>query len=142
MKKVLLLSVCLIVSVLFGGARLCAQSSPSVTFSTSDDDKTLTISGQGDLTNYMESSKRFSELLSSKISSGSYSTVKFVNTGSDALIIDAEIVRSIFYWKEDYQEKVNSTIETLDLGATTVNDLNSTLFYYEGSSSNAWKLIN
>ena len=142
MKKVLLLSVCLIVSVLFGGARLCAQSSPSVTFSTSDDDKTLTISGQGDLTNYMESSKRFSELLSSKISSGSYSTVKFVNTGSEALIIDAEIVRSIFYWTENYSDKVNSTIETLDLGATTVNDLNSTLFYYEGSSSNAWKLIN
>ena len=142
MKKVLLLSVCLIVSVLFGGARLCAQSSSSVTFSTSDDDKTLTISGQGDLTNYTESSKKFCELLSSKISSGSYSTVKFVNTGSDALIIDAEIVRSIFYWKEDYTDKVNSKIETLDLGATTVKDLNSSLFYYEGSSSNAWKLNN
>ena len=142
MKKVLLLSVCLIVSVLFGGARLCAQSSSSVTFSTSDDDKTLTISGQGDLTNYTESSKKFCELLSSKISSGSYSTVKFVNTGSDALIIDAEIVRSIFYRKEDYTDKVNSKIETLDLGATTVKDLNSSLFYYEGSSSNAWKLNN
>ena len=142
MKKVLLLSVCLIVSVLFGGARLCAQSSSSVTFSTSDDEKTLTISGQGDLTNYTESSKKFSELLSSKISSGSYSTVKFVNTGSDALIIDAEIVRSIFYWKENYNDKVNSTIETLDLGATTVNDLNSSLFYYNGESSQAWKLNN
>ncbi len=140
MKKVLLLSVCLIVSVLFGGARLCAQSSPSVTFSASDDDKTLTISGQGDLTSYTSENKKFSELLSSEISTGSYKTIKFVNAGSDALIIDADIVRSIFYWTENYSDKVNLTIETLDLGAATVNDLNSDLFYYNGSSDYGWKL--
>ena len=75
MKKVLLLSVCLIVSVLFGGARLCAQSSSSVTFSASDDDKTLTISGQGDLTNlsFVDNTKKvFTQAGAEKVMTGQY----------------------------------------------------------------------
>lgn len=54
MEKVLIKKICLIVSVLFAmGTQVQAQeTSPSVTFNVSDDGKTLTISGQGDLTTY------------------------------------------------------------------------------------------
>lgn len=52
MVKNLLKKVCLVVSVLLGlGSNVQAQKT-SVTFNVSDDDKTLTISGQGDLTTY------------------------------------------------------------------------------------------
>ena len=54
MEKVLIKKICLMVSVLFAmGTQVQAQeTSPSVTFNVSDDGKTLTISGQGDLTTY------------------------------------------------------------------------------------------
>lgn len=52
MVKNLLKKVCLVVSVLLGlGSNVQAQETP-VTFNVSDEDKTLTISGQGDLTKY------------------------------------------------------------------------------------------
>lgn len=52
MVKNLLKKGCLVVSVLLGlGSNVYAQET-SVTFNVSDDDKTLTISGQGDLTTY------------------------------------------------------------------------------------------
>lgn len=52
MVKNLLKKVCLVVSVLLGlGSNVQAQET-SVTFDVSDDGKTLTISGQGDLTTY------------------------------------------------------------------------------------------
>lgn len=52
MVKVLLKKVCLVVSVLLGlGSNVQAQETP-VTFNVSDEGKTLTISGQGDLTTY------------------------------------------------------------------------------------------
>lgn len=52
MVKNLLKKVCLVVSVLLGlGSNVQAQET-SVTFNVSDEDKTLTISGQGDLTKY------------------------------------------------------------------------------------------
>lgn len=52
MGKVLLKKVCLVVSVLLGlGSNVQAQET-SVTFNVSDEGKTLTISGQGDLTTY------------------------------------------------------------------------------------------
>ncbi len=195
MKKVLLLSVCLIVSVLFGGARLCAQSSPSVTFSTSDDGKTLTISGQGDLTSlsFVDNTKKvftqegaekvmtgqyygpinagdvydsskeywytgstntdskkidnnetvfngnstlienptytFSVYLANMVKEKSYTTVKFVKSGSDDLLINATTVQAILYYGKENSTEVNTSIETLDLGAATINELTSTIFY-------------
>ena len=58
MEKVLFKKVCLIVSVLFAmSTQLLAQeTSPNVTFNVSADGKTLTISGQGDLTTYQTTS--------------------------------------------------------------------------------------
>lgn len=53
MVKNLLKKVSLVVSVLLGlGSNVQAQEAASVTFNVSDEDKTLTISGQGDLTKY------------------------------------------------------------------------------------------
>ena len=53
MVKNLLKKVCLVVSVLLGwGSNVQAQETAPVTFNVSDDGKTLTISGQGDLTTY------------------------------------------------------------------------------------------
>ena len=53
MVKDLLKKVCLVVSVLLGwGSNVQAQETAPVTFNVSDDGKTLTISGQGDLTTY------------------------------------------------------------------------------------------
>lgn len=53
MVKNLLKKVCLVVSVLLGlGSNVQAQETASVTFNVSDGDKTLTISGRGDLTTY------------------------------------------------------------------------------------------
>ena len=53
MKKVLLTSICMVASLTWGG-NVDAQTTTttSVTFNASDDGKTLTISGQGDLTKY------------------------------------------------------------------------------------------
>lgn len=58
MEKVLIKKICLMVSVLVAmGTQVQAQkTSPSVTFNVSDDGKTLTISGQGDLTTYQATS--------------------------------------------------------------------------------------
>ena len=58
MEKVLIKKICLMVSVFFAmGTQVQAQeTSPSVTFNVSDDGKTLTISGQGDLTTYQATS--------------------------------------------------------------------------------------
>lgn len=58
MEKVLIKKICLMVSVLFAmGIQVQAQeTSSSVTFNVSDDGKTLTISGQGDLTTYQATS--------------------------------------------------------------------------------------
>ena len=58
MEKVLIKKICLMVSVFFAmGTQVQAQeSSPNVTFNVSDDGKTLTISGQGDLTTYQTTS--------------------------------------------------------------------------------------
>ena len=53
MVKNLLKKGCLVVSFLIGGgSNVQAQETPSVTFNDSDEGKTLTISGQGDLTTY------------------------------------------------------------------------------------------
>lgn len=58
MEKVLIKKICLMVSVLFAmGTQVQAQeTSPSDTFNVSADGKTLTISGQGDLTTYQTTS--------------------------------------------------------------------------------------
>lgn len=68
MEKVLLKKVCLVVSILIGlGGKVQAQETASVTFT--EDGKTLTISGQGDLTTYQTVSDelKFTETGAAKV---------------------------------------------------------------------------
>ena len=100
-------------------------SSASVTFTASEDGKTLTISGQGDLTEYTNDGKKVSEMVKEKISAGDFETVKFVNTGTSPLLIDAGIVRSILIGISDWN---STSIKVLDLGEATINNLTSEAF--------------
>ncbi len=102
MKKVLLLSVCLIVSVLFGGGKSWA----SVTTETSDGNNTLTIKLEGTATD--------ADVSSVKNAMQNCSYTKVVVTGGT--ITDA-FVQAILY--ADYGG--NGSITTLDLSGTSYN---------------------
>ena len=66
----------------------------------------------------------FNQLLLRKITEGSYEKVEFVNTGSDNLLINAEIVQSILFPNGNQ----NGTIKELDLGQATIENLNNQVF--------------
>lgn len=83
----------------------------------------------------------FKELLRRKILEGvsvydnnkevgvsSYTTVKFVNNGSDPLLIDADVVREILYPTSNGMLTTNVTTTKLDLGEATLNELNADIF--------------
>ena len=58
----------------------------------------------------------------------SYTTVKFVNNGSDPLLIDADVVREILYPTSNGILTTNVTTTKLDLGEATLNELNADIF--------------
>ena len=58
----------------------------------------------------------------------SYTTVKFVNNGSDPLWIDADVVRGILYPTSNGMLTTNVTTTKLDLGEATLNELNADIF--------------
>ncbi len=58
----------------------------------------------------------------------SYTTVKFVNNGSDPLLIDADVVRGILYPTSNGMLTTNVTTTELDLGEATLNELNADIF--------------
>lgn len=58
----------------------------------------------------------------------SYTTVKFVNNGSDPLLIDADVVREILYPTSNDMLTTNVTTTKLDLGEATLNELNADIF--------------
>lgn len=99
MVKNLLKKVCLVVSVLLGlGSNVQAQET-SVTFNVSDDGKTLTISGQGDLTTYQAVSDEL------KFTPDAYNKVKDNNEQqvSATTVYDANDT-----YKADYPQKITS----------------------------------
>lgn len=99
MVKNLLKKVCLVVSVLLGlGSNVQAQEA-SVTFNVSDDGKTLTISGQGDLTTYQAVSDEL------KFTPDAYNKVKDNNEQqvSATTVYDANDT-----YKADYPQKITS----------------------------------
>lgn len=97
-------------------------------------------------TGYVQADKTeisFKELLRRKILEGvsvydynaqtevgvsSYTTVKFVNNGSDPLLIDADVVRGILYPTSNGMLTTNVTTTKLDLGEATLNELNADIF--------------
>lgn len=58
----------------------------------------------------------------------SYTTVKFVNNGSDSLLIDADVVREILYPTSNGMLTTNVTTTKLDLGEATLKELNADIF--------------
>ena len=58
----------------------------------------------------------------------SYTTVKFVNNGSDPLLIDADVVREILYPTSNGMFTTNVTTTKLDFGEATLNELNADIF--------------
>lgn len=98
MVKNLLKKVCLVVSVLLGlGGNVQAQETASVTFT--EDGKTLTISGQGDLTTYQAVSDEL------KFTPDAYNKVKDNNEQqvSATTVYDANDT-----YKADYPQKITS----------------------------------
>lgn len=75
----------------------------------------------------------FAQLLANQINSGSYKTIKFLNTSSsEALKLDSKAINAILYvpksrWGQSWNE-VNSNLLTLDLGQVTCDDLSSETF--------------
>lgn len=99
MVKNLLKKVCLVVSVLLGlGSNVQAQET-AVTFDVSDDGKTLTISGQGDLTTYQAVTDEL------KFTPDAYNKVKDNNEQqvSATTVYDANDT-----YKADYPQKITS----------------------------------
>ncbi len=119
MKKVLLLSVCLIVSVLLGGGKSWA----SVTFSESDGTLTITLSGTAsddDVT-----------AVKNKMNNSSYTKV-VVDGGT----ITDKFVQGIVY----PNGSANTTLTTLDLSKTSyTNATFAKTAFYEGNE-NSWKV--
>lgn len=121
----------------------------SSTFSAYENTSTL-FSTNGWIENKTSEEKPFKELLNAKILEGAtvisgsvtntFETVRFENEDSNTqLIINDEIVQAILFptYEWDSNTKVkekNYSIETLDLGAATINELTADAFK-NGSSS-------
>lgn len=104
MVKNLLKKVCLVVSVLLGlGSNVQAQKT-SVTFNVSDEDKTLTISGQGDLTTYQAVSDelKFTPEAISKVSYNNNQQVSATTVYDDKVTYSAMYPRKITSLYPDY----------------------------------------
>lgn len=104
MVKNLLKKVCLVVSVLLGlGSNVQAQKT-SVTFNVSDEGKTLTISGQGDLTTYQAVSDelKFTPEAISKVSYNNNQQVSATTVYDDKVTYSAMYPRKITSLYPDY----------------------------------------
>lgn len=145
MRKVFTLLLMSIITSIGVWAEEKEEVAASAKFIVSDDGKTLTVSGKGDLTQLTTSEgKLFKDLLNARILEGAkeannsvtntFVKVRFVNEDrSKPLIINNDIVHAILFptydWGYNITGKVkNNSIVTLDLGAATNNDLTAATF--------------
>lgn len=134
MVKVLLKKVCLVVSVLLGlGSNVQAQET-SVTFNVSDEGKTLTISGQGDLTTYQAVSDEL------KFTPDAYTKVDCSNNQK----VSATTVYDVNdTYKADYPQKITSLYPdyvSADVAYSWNEDKIGGLFYTT-DWGNTWKAV-
>lgn len=132
MVKNLLKKVCLVVSVLLGlGGNVQAQEA-SVTFNVSDDDKTLTISGQGDLTTY----KAVSDEL--KFTPDAYGKVTYNNNTQQVQVSATTVYDDKVTYSAMYPRKITSLYP--DYVSANVayswneEKITAGLYYYNNSS--------
>lgn len=133
MEKVLIKKICLMVSVLFAmGTQVQAQeTSPKVTFNVSDDGKTLTISGQGDLTTYQVTSDEL-KFTNEAINKVSYNNSQPV---SATTVYDANVTYFAMYPQKItslYPDYVNAT-ETTAWNEKKIGNL-----YHTSDWGNTW----
>ena len=137
MVKNLLKKVCLVVSVLLGlGSNVQAQEA-SVTFNVSDDGKTLTISGQGDLTTYQTVSDelKFTETGAKRVSTvnNQYNN----NPVGASAVYNAATSYYAYYPKKIaslYPEYVNAESVTTSWNEDKLEDL-----YYYGQNTTTYQ---
>ena len=137
MVKNLLKKGCLVVSVLLGlGSNVQAQET-SVTFNVSDEDKTLTISGQGDLTTYQKVSDelKFTETGAKKVSTvnNQYNN----NPVGASAVYNAATSYYAYYPKKIaslYPEYVNAESVTTSWNEDKLEDL-----YYYGQNTTTYQ---
>ena len=133
MVKVLLKKLCLVVSVLLGlGSNVQAQETASVTFT--EDGKTLTISGQGDLTTYQAVSDelKFTPEAISKVYNNNNQQV------SATTVYDVNDT-----YKADYPQKITSLYPdyvSADVAYSWNEDKIGGLFYTT-DWGNTWKAV-
>ena len=123
--------------ILRGGVAAQETANPPILFTTSEDGKTLTISGQGDLTKDDESSVidainaqvlKGVKTQSNQIT-GTYENIKLVNTDpGQPLVIDKNIVSAILFPTTNGYPSANLTTKNIDLGEATVNNLSASIF--------------
>lgn len=138
MVKNLLKKVCLVVYVLLGlGSNVQAQETASVTFNVSDEDKTLTISGQGDLTTYQTVSDelKFTETGAKKVSTvnNQYNN----NPVGASAVYNAATSYYAYYPKKIaslYPEYVNAESVTTSWNEDKLEDL-----YYYGQNTTTYQ---
>ena len=133
MVKNLLKKVCLVVSVLLGlGSNVQAQETASVTFT--EDGKTLTISGQGDLTTYQAVSDEL------KFTPDAYTKVDCSNNQK----VSATTVYDVNdTYKADYPQKITSLYPdyvSADVAYSWNEDKIGGLFYTT-DWGNTWKAV-
>ena len=133
MVKVLLKKVCLVVSVLLGlGSNVQAQETASVTFT--EDGKTLTISGQGNLTTYQAVSDEL------KFTPDAYTKVDCSNNQK----VSATTVYDVNdTYKADYPQKITSLYPdyvSADVAYSWNEDKIGGLFYTT-DWGNTWKAV-
>ena len=135
MVKNLLKKGCLVVSVLLGlGSNVQAQETASVTFNVSDGDKTLTISGHGDLTTYQAVSDEL------KFTPEAYTKVDCSNNQK----VSATTVYDVNdTYKADYPQKITSLYPdyvSADVAYSWNEDKIGGLFYTT-DWGNTWKAV-
>lgn len=139
MVKNLLKKVCLVVSVLLGlGSNVQAQKT-SVTFNVSDDDKTLTISGQGDLTTYKDVSDelKFTETGAEKV--GTNNNQHYNNAVGTSAVYNAATSYYAYYPKKIaslYPDYVNAKSVTTSWNEDKLENL---YYYGQNTTTNQWE---
>lgn len=141
MEKVLIKKICLMVSVLLAmGTQVQAQeTSPSVTFNVSDDGKTLTISGQGDLTTYQTTSDELKFTAKGAVKVGTTN-----NQYSNSPVGTSAVYNSTTAYYAYYPKKIASLYpEYADATATTAwNEKKIGGLYHTNDWGNTWTAVN
>lgn len=141
MEKVLIKKICLMVSVLVAmGTQVQAQkTSPSVTFNVSDDGKTLTISGQGDLTTYQATSDELKFTAKGAVKVGTTN-----NQYSNSPVGTSAVYNSTTAYYAYYPKKIASLYpDYADATATTAwNEKKIGGLYHTNDLGNTWTAVN